>query len=131
MNNTLEYKGFRSKIEYSADDNLFVGRLIGIKDIVTFHGETVAELKQEMEATVDFYIDVCEKAGTELKKQYSGKVMLRLPNQLHEKIAEAAASAGKKIPRRLDAAGAAGGGPEAHDRVFPHQGVRNPRRVLF
>lgn len=97
MNNTLEYKGFRSKIEYSADDNLFVGRLIGIKDIVTFHGETVAELRKEMEGTVDFYIDVCEKSGKQLKKEYSGKVMLRLPNKLHEQIAEAAASAGKSI----------------------------------
>jgi len=97
MNNTLEYKGFRSKIEYSSDDNLFVGRLIGIKDIVTFHGETVSELRLEMEATVDFYIEVCEKTGKVLKKAYSGKVMLRLPNQLHAKIADAAATAGKSI----------------------------------
>ena len=97
MNNTLEYKGFRSKIEYSADDNLFVGRLIGIRDIVTFHGETVSELRKEMQETVDFYIDVCEKSGKEMKKQYSGKVMLRLPNKLHERIAEAAATSGKSI----------------------------------
>ncbi len=97
MNNTIEYKGFRSRIEYSADDNLFVGRLIGIKDIVTFHGETVTELRQEMEATVDFYLEVCERSGKKAKKQYSGKVMLRLPNQLHAKIAEAAAAAGKSL----------------------------------
>lgn len=97
MNNTLDYKGFRSKIEYSSDDNLFVGRLIGIRDIVTFHGETVSELRREMHETVDFYIDVCERSGKKLKKQYSGKVMLRLPNQLHEKIAEAASTAGKSI----------------------------------
>lgn len=97
MNNTLEYKGFRSKIEYSADDNLLVGRLIGIRDIVTFHGETVSELRQEMEASVDFHIEVCERLGKKMKKHYSGKVMLRVPNKLHEKIAEAAASAGKSI----------------------------------
>src|SRR2546423_6455209 len=97
MNNTLEHKGFRSRIEYSADDNLFVGRLIGIKDIVTFHGETVEELRSEMKETVDFHIEVCEKMGRKAKKQYSGKVMLRLPDQLHAKIAEAAAAAGKSI----------------------------------
>ena len=97
MNNTLEYKGFRSRIDYSAEDNLFVGRLIGIKDIVTFHSETVAGLRKEMMETVDFYIEICEKSGKEAKKQYSGKVMLRLPNQLHERIAEAAATAGKSI----------------------------------
>jgi predicted HicB family RNase H-like nuclease len=97
MNNTLEYKGFRSRIDYSADDNLFVGRLIGIKDIVTFHGKTVNELRREMAATVDFYLDVCEKSGERAKKHYSGKVMLRVPNKLHEKIAEAAEAAGKSI----------------------------------
>lgn len=97
MNNTIEYQGFRSRIEYSADDNLFVGRLIGITDIVTFHGETVDQLREEMKGTVDFYIEDCKKSGQEIKKQYSGKVMLRLPNQLHAKIAQAAEAAGKSI----------------------------------
>lgn len=71
--------------------------MIGIKGIVTFHGETVAQLSNEMDETVDFYIEVCQSEGKKLKKQYSGKVMLRLSNNLHEKIAEAAASAGKSI----------------------------------
>lgn len=69
MNNILEYKGFRSKIEFSADDDVFVGRVIGIRDIVTFHAETVAELRQEMEASVDFHIEVCEKVGTMRKSK--------------------------------------------------------------
>ncbi len=97
MNNILEHKGFKAKIEYSADDNVFFGRLIGIDDIVSFHGETVKELKKAFKESVDFHIEVCEKIGQRTKRQYSGKVMLRLPNHLHEKIAEAAAAAGKSI----------------------------------
>lgn len=97
MNNTISYKGFTAKVEFSADDNLFVGRLIGMKDIVTFHGETVGELKNSMKETVDFYIEVCKKTGTKAKKNYSGKVMLRLPGKLHEQIAELAESSGKSI----------------------------------
>jgi predicted HicB family RNase H-like nuclease len=97
MNSTLIYKGFTAKVEFSSDDNLFVGRLIGVKDIVTFHGETVAELKTSMKETVDFFIEVCEKTGKKAKKNYSGKVMFRLPGALHARIAEMAESTGKSI----------------------------------
>ena len=97
MNSTLEHKGFRAKIEYSADDNLFVGRILGIQDIVTFQSETALDLKKEMAEMLDFYLEVCEKSGKAAKKQYSGKVMLRVPNQLHQRIAEAAAAAGKSL----------------------------------
>jgi predicted HicB family RNase H-like nuclease len=97
MNNTISYKGFTAKIEFSADDNVFFGRILGVDDIVTFHGETVKELKAAMKETMDFYLAVCKKSGKQAKKQYSGKVMLRLPGQLHAKIAEVAESSGKSI----------------------------------
>ena len=97
MNNTLNYKGFTAKIEFSADDNVFFGRLLGMKDIVGFHGETVEELKDSMRQSVDFYIQTCEKEGKKMKKSYSGKVMFRLPDKLHAEIAEAATRHGKSI----------------------------------
>ena len=97
MNNLLSYKGFTAKVEFSADDNLFVGRLIGIDDIVMFDAETVDGLKSAFEESVDFHIEVCEKTGRKPKKSYSGKLMFRLPSELHARIAEAAAKHGKSI----------------------------------
>ena len=97
MNNKLTYKGFTAKIEFSADDNVFVGRLLGTKDIVAFHGETVEELKDSMRESVDFYIEVCEREGKKSKKSYSGKLLFRLPDKLHAEIAEAATREGKSI----------------------------------
>ena len=97
MNNTITYKGFTAKIEFSADDNVFVGRVIGIDDIVVFDGATVEELKRSMMDSVDFYIEVCEKKGKPAKKSFSGKILFRLSNKLHERIAEAAARRGKSI----------------------------------
>jgi predicted HicB family RNase H-like nuclease len=97
MNNTLTYKGFTAKVEFSADDNVFFGRLLGTKDIVTFHAETVEELKDSMRETVDFYIETCEKDGVKSKKSYSGKLLFRLSDNLHAEIAEAAARRGKSI----------------------------------
>ena len=97
MNNNLSYKGFTARIEFSADDNVFVGRLVGIDDIVVFDGETVDALKQSMNDSVDFYIETCENENKQPKKSFSGKLLFRFPNKLHEKIAEAAARNGKSI----------------------------------
>jgi len=68
MNNTLTYKGFTAKVEFSADDEVFFGRVLDIDDIVTFHADTVEELKAEMSGMIDFYIETCEKKGKVIKK---------------------------------------------------------------
>lgn len=97
MNKHLSYRGFKAHVEFSVDDNVFWGRLVGIKDEVTFEGETVDGLKAAFKDAVDFHIELCEKTGERPKKSYSGKVLLRLPNSLHEKIAEAASLSGKSL----------------------------------
>lgn len=97
MDSTLKYKGFAAKIEFSADDGVFVGRVLGIKDIVVFHGKSVAELKRELKESIEFYLEVCEKQKKEAKKPFSGKVLFRLPSELHARISEAAARKGKSV----------------------------------
>ena len=93
----MNYKGFTAKVEFAADDNIFVGRLIGIDDIVMFEAETVDGLKTALEEAVDFHIEICEKKGKKPKKSYSGKLMFRLPSELHARIAETAAKHSKSI----------------------------------
>lgn len=97
MNNTLSYKGYTARIEFSADDKVFFGRVLGIRDVVTFHADTVEDLMGEMRETIDFYNEVCEKEGKPPKKDYSGKLLFRFPNELHARIAENAARRGKSI----------------------------------
>lgn len=97
MNNLMNYKDFTAKVEFFADDNVIVGRLIGIDDIVMFEAETVDELQSAFREAVDFHIEVCEKTGKSSKKNYSGKLMFRLPSELHARIAETAAKHGKSI----------------------------------
>ncbi len=97
MSDLMEYKGFKARVEYSADDEVFFGRLLGIEDIVTFEGKTVRELKKDMKEAVDFHIEICERSGKAANKPYSGKVLFRLPSELHAKIAETAARKGKSI----------------------------------
>lgn len=56
-------KGFTSRIEYSGEDGCFVGRVAGIRPIFTFHGESVAEVRQAFQESVDFYLETCAARG--------------------------------------------------------------------
>jgi len=95
--NTLNYKGYTAKIEFDPDDNILFGNIIGIRDTVGFHGESVTELKEAFLEAVDFYLESCENAGREPNKPFSGKFMVRVDSSLHGKIAVTAAHAGKSL----------------------------------
>ena len=51
--NTLSYKGNTAKIEFDPDDNILFGNIIGIRDTVGFHGESLVELKDAFHDAVD------------------------------------------------------------------------------
>ena len=70
---------------------------MGIDDIVVFHGESVAEIKREFKDSIEFYLEVCAKDKKKARKTYSGKVLFRLPSELHAKIAQSAVRNGKSI----------------------------------
>jgi len=55
----MTYKGYTARIEFDERDNIFVGRVLGVKAIIGFHGETVAELRADFEAAIDFMIEDC------------------------------------------------------------------------
>jgi predicted HicB family RNase H-like nuclease len=95
--NNMRYNGYTARIDYDDEDGIFVGRLAGIRDIVSFHGETVDELRTHFHEAVDHYLSVCEARGEPPQKPFSGKLMLRLPPTTHAAVASAAAVAGKSI----------------------------------
>ncbi|GAB1407431.1 hypothetical protein MASR1M8_13500 [Thermomonas brevis] len=41
--NTMTHEGSTARVEFDERDGMFVGRLLGITDVICFHGETVAE----------------------------------------------------------------------------------------
>ena len=94
---TMTYKNYAAKIEYSDEDDCFIGHIAGINDIVGFHGESVSELHSAFEEAVDDYLHTCKKAGRAPQKPYSGRLMLRLSPEIHAKIAISAEIHGKSI----------------------------------
>ncbi len=86
----MTYKGYQARIEYDDEDGIFVGRIVGITDVVGFHGESVDELREAFHQSVDDYVETCAKAGKEPQKSYSGKMMFRVDPEVHRKAALAA-----------------------------------------
>ena len=80
---TMTYQGYAAHIEYSDEDACFVGHIAGIRDIVGFHGESVAELRAAFEEAVEDYLETCQKVGRPPQKPYSGKLMLRVAPEVH------------------------------------------------
>jgi predicted HicB family RNase H-like nuclease len=81
--NNLTYKGYSARVEFDAHDRIFVGHLAGVRDIVGFHGSSVTELEKAFHEAVDDYLAACKKLGQTPNKPASGRVMLRLPPELH------------------------------------------------
>nr|VFJ51038.1 MAG: hypothetical protein BECKFW1821A_GA0114235_10306 [Candidatus Kentron sp. FW]VFJ66915.1 MAG: hypothetical protein BECKFW1821B_GA0114236_11236 [Candidatus Kentron sp. FW] len=71
--NIMTYKGYAANIEYSDDDECFIGHIAGIKDRVGFHGESVAELKEAFHEATEDYLDTCATVGKEPQKPQPGK----------------------------------------------------------
>ena len=95
--NTMTYKGYTARVEYGERDNLFVGRILGIRNIISFHGETVAQLRAEFELAVKDYLVDCKEQGIHPEKPASGKLLLRMPPEVHGRAIAAAQSAGKSL----------------------------------
>jgi len=95
--NMMKYKKYIARIEYDEEDRIFVGHLVGINDIVGFHGSTVDELESVFHESVDDYIAMSEEMGRPAQKPYSGNLMLRVTPDIHAAVATAAEVEGKSI----------------------------------
>ncbi len=95
--NTMTYKGYTAQIEYSDDDECFIGHLAGIRDIVGFHGASVSELHMAFDEAVEDYLETCVKLGRSPQEPYSGELRLRIPPEIHAAVALAAEVSGKSI----------------------------------
>ncbi|WP_291594551.1 type II toxin-antitoxin system HicB family antitoxin [Bacteroides sp.] len=94
----LKYKGYSGSVEYSEEDNCLFGKVLGLrKDCITYEGETISELKSDFEGAIDDYLTSCKNRGVEPAKPYSGKLIVRMPSDLHGMVAMAAANAGTTI----------------------------------
>ena len=94
---SMSYNSYLASIEYSEEDACFIGKIAGIQDVVGFHAESVVDLRSAFHEAVDDYVATCAKIGKSPQKAYSGKVMLRIPPEVHARAATAAQSRGLSL----------------------------------
>ena len=87
MIDSLKYQDYTATIHYSADDEVFFGKVIGINDLITFEGISVAELKDAFKEAMEDYIETCKSIGKSPDKTYKGVFNVRVPASLHKKAA--------------------------------------------
>lgn len=94
----LKYKGYTGSVEYSAEDECLFGKVQGLRGtLISYEGSTVEEIRQDFEEAVDSYLESCKRRGIAPAKPYSGRLVLRMPSDLHGRVAQAAAESGTTI----------------------------------
>ena len=93
----MEYKGYVGKVEFDDEAGIFHGEALGTRDVITFQGQSVAELKAAFEESIDDYLAFCKKRGEEPEKPFSGQFVTRVPPGLHRQVNLAASISGKSL----------------------------------
>lgn len=86
MSNTMEYKGYVGSVEFSEEDCIFFGKVMGIRALLSYEGGTAEELVSDFHGAVDDYLAMCEAEGKEPEKAFKGSFNVRISPELHKKL---------------------------------------------
>ena len=86
MRDLLEHKGYQGTIEYSIEDNLLYGKVLGIRGLISYEGENLATLKKDFADAIDDYLLACEQEGKEPMKPYCGILDTKISPELHKQL---------------------------------------------
>ena len=93
----MKYKGYTGKAEYDDEAEIFYGEVIGLRDVVTFKGTSVKELQKSFRESIDDYLAFCKRMGKAPDVPASGRLILRIPPELHSQAAIIAKTEGRSL----------------------------------
>ena len=93
----MEYKGYTVRVEFDDDIGMFHGEVINTRDVITFQGDSVTNLKKAFRDSVDDYLQFCADRGEEPDKPFSGRFLWRPGVDLHRRAVETAAASGRSL----------------------------------
>jgi predicted HicB family RNase H-like nuclease len=100
----MTYKGYSGVIEVDLEAGELFGRTVGMRDIITFQGTTVEEVRKSVEESVDFYLSCCEEENRIPDRPYSGRFNVRISPEVHRQLAILAESRGQSLNNLVSAA---------------------------
>lgn len=86
MNNTMEYKGYVGSVEFSEEDVIFYGKVMGIRSLISYEGENARELVEGFHEAVDEYLLTCEQQGKVPEQAYKVASMLEYHRSFIRKL---------------------------------------------
>ena len=92
MKNTMEYKGYIGSVEFSEEDGLFFGKVLGIRTLISYEGSNAKELVDDFHRGIDDYLIVCFEENQEPEHAYKGSFNIRISPELHKQAAVCAIS---------------------------------------
>ncbi len=95
--NTLSYKGYQAALTFDDDAEFFHGEVMHLRDVITFQGRSVAELKQALADSVEDYLAFCRERGEEAEKPFSGQFLVRVEPLVHRAVVTAAKRSGMSL----------------------------------
>lgn len=93
----MEYKGYLGKVEFDDDAGIFHGEVLGTRDVITFQGRSVDELKSAFQGSINDYLAFCRQRGEQPDKPFSGQFVTRIPPELHRQVNLAASMSGQSL----------------------------------
>jgi len=93
----MECKGYVGRVEFDDEADLFHGEVVNTRDVITFQGATVKELRSAFRASIEDYLAFCDQRGEAPDKPSSGQFVTRISPALHHKISLAASISGKSL----------------------------------
>lgn len=100
----MRYKGYSARPEYSAEDRIFYGTVLGISDMVDFQSESAKDLEDEFHKAVDDYLELCAEIGKKPQKEYNGMFNVRIPPELHREVSVFAQAKGVTLNKAVEQA---------------------------
>lgn len=104
MKNTMEYKGYVGSVEFSQEDELFYGKVLGIRALVSYEGASAKELLTDFRSAIDDYLELCSAEGIKPEAAYKGNFNVRISPALHKKAAICALSENMSLNNLVEAA---------------------------
>lgn len=93
--NTITYKRYVGTVEYSHEDGILWGRVLGLDDIIDYEGESISELKKDFENAINHYLEFCRNTGRKPSKPRHGKITLTLPLEIEAGLEQVIEETGK------------------------------------
>jgi predicted HicB family RNase H-like nuclease len=93
----MKYKGYEAAVQFDEGANVFHGEVINTRDVITFQGTTVKQLKKAFEDSVEDYLAFCQERGEKPDKPFSGNFVVRIRPELHRKLYTQAKKSGKSL----------------------------------